>query len=108
MKNKYGFPLKEYKIISKLNTPKKIQDFLDKLDYNLEKKGETYFSPHMVLKEKMANCFEAALFAAATLRVHGYPPLIIDLTSVRDTDHLIAVFKKNGFGVQLENLNILP
>jgi len=97
MKNKYGFPLKEYKIISKLNTPKKIQDFLDKLDYNLEEKGETYFSPHMVLKEKMANCFEAALFAAAALRVHGYPSLIIDLTSVRDTDHLVAIFKKSRF-----------
>jgi len=48
------------------------------------------------LREKKANCIEGAVFAAAALRFHGHPPLIADLTSVRDDDHIIAVFKKNG------------
>ena len=99
MKSKFGFSKKECRIFSKLDTPKKIQDFLDKLDYNIEKKEETYFSPLMVLRKKKANCIEGALFAAAALRFHGYPPLIVDLTSGRehDTDHIIAIFKINGY-----------
>jgi hypothetical protein len=96
MAQKFGFSAKECKILSKLDTPKKIQDFLDGLEYNLEEKGETYYSPRLVLKNKTANCFEAAIFAAAALRFHGYPPLVIDLTSsADDTDHVLAVFKKN-------------
>jgi len=97
MKTKFGFSDKECKILSKLDTPKKIQDFLDGLEYNLEKKGETYYSPHMVLKNMTANCLEAAIFAAAALRFHGYPPLVIDLiSSADDHDHVLAVFRHNG------------
>jgi len=97
MKNKFGFSSKECKILSKLNNPKKIQDFVDKLKYNLEEKRETFFSPRKVLRENKANCIEGAVFAAAALRFHGYPPLIVDITSVRDDDHIIAVFKINGY-----------
>ena len=32
------------KVFRKLNTPQKIQDFLDRLPFNFEKKGETYLS----------------------------------------------------------------
>jgi len=97
MKRIFGFSPKECGILSRLNTPKKIQDFLDKIDYNLEEKDETCFSPRKVLREKKANCIEGAIFAAAALRFHGYSPLIVDLTSVRDDDHLLAVFKQKGY-----------
>ena len=30
----------------------------------------------------------------AALRVHGHPPLIVDLEAVRDDDHIIAVFRQ--------------
>ena len=96
MKRNFGFSPKECKILSKLNNPKKIQDFLDKIEYNLEEEGETCFSPKKVLNEKKANCIEGAIFAAAALRFHGYPPLIVDLISVRDDDHIIAVFKQGN------------
>jgi hypothetical protein len=96
MKNKFGFSSKKCKILSKLNSPKKIQDFVDKLKYNLEEDGETFFSPRKVLRENKANCIEGAVFAAAALRFHGFPPLIVDLISIRDDDHIIAVFKING------------
>jgi hypothetical protein len=96
-KSKFGFSEKEQRILSKLDTPKKIQDFLDKLAYNLEEKGETFYSPRNVIKHRKANCIEAAVFAAAALRFHGYPPLIVDLTSsARDDDHEVAVYRHNG------------
>ena len=54
----------ELKIFKKLNTPIKIQDFLDTLSINFEKEGDTNMSPRQVLKHKKAHCFEGALFAA--------------------------------------------
>lgn len=76
------------------NKPILIQEFLDGIPYNT--KGDTK-SPSRVLREKTAHCFEGALFAAAQLRTIGFPPLIVDLRAVNDDDHVIAVFKKNGF-----------
>ena len=36
------------------------------------------------------------MFAAAALRGLGYPPLLVDFEAVRDSDHVIAVYRKNG------------
>lgn len=36
------------------------------------------------------------MFAAAALRVLGFPPLVWDLEAVNDTDHVLAVFKVRG------------
>lgn len=99
MKTGYdGFSADELRLLSSLNTPVKIQDFLDGIDYNLELEGETCMSPLRVLRTGKANCIEGALFAAAALRFHGRKPLIADLTSVRDDDHVIAIFKHGGIG----------
>lgn len=49
------------------------------------------------MKEGTAHCFEGALYAAAALRFLGYLPLIVDLTAHNDDDHVIAVYKINGF-----------
>jgi hypothetical protein len=95
-RNMLGFSKKERRIFSRMNTPKKIQDFTDRLPYNLEEKGDTCYSPRKVLREKKANCIEGAVFAAAALRFHRFPPLIVDLTSVRDDDHILAVYKIDG------------
>jgi len=83
------------KLLRKLSTPEKIQKFLDDLPYNKEKNGETCRSPRLVLENNTAHCFEAALFAAAALRANGRPPLILDLASVRDDDHVIAIYRAN-------------
>src|SRR5438270_9665477 len=77
-----------------LDTPPKIQRFLDRITYNLEAGGDTFRSPRRVLSDRTANCIEGAVLAAAALRVQGAPPLIMDLTAVRDEDHVIAVFKR--------------
>jgi len=92
----FGFLPSETRILSKLRTPIRIQRYLDSIDYNLGKREETCLSPRMVIRNKKANCIEGAIFAAAALRFHGHPPLIVDLTAVRDDDHIIAVFKRFG------------
>ena len=80
----------------RLNTPVKIQEYLDSVVYNEEVDGETFRSPRRVLRDATANCIEGAVLAAAALRVQGLPPLIMDLTAVHDEDHVVAVFRRRG------------
>src|SRR2546421_9563196 len=86
----------ELQLLRKLSTAEKIQKYLDDLPYNKEKQGETCYSPRLVIRHNTAHCFEGALFAAAALRMQRHPPLILDLESVRDDDHVIAVYRTNG------------
>ncbi|HEV8146356.1 MAG TPA: hypothetical protein VGP79_08250 [Bryobacteraceae bacterium] len=84
----------ERKIFRRLSTPARIQAFLDhELGYNLEPDGDTCYSPRRVLRDRVAHCMEGALFAAAALRMLGYPPLLVDLEAVRDSDHVLAVYR---------------
>jgi len=80
----------------RLGTPAKIQQYLDDIPYNTEDDRETFRSPRRVLRDRTANCIEGAVLAAAALRVGGDPPLIMDLTAVRDEDHVIAVYRRRG------------
>jgi len=92
-----GFTRSELQVLKTLNRPGKIQDFLETaVGYNKEKDGETCRSPRRVLRDKLAHCMEGALFAAAALRVNGYPPLLVDLLAENDDDHVLAVFAVNG------------
>src|SRR2546422_9535383 len=77
----------------RLDTPAKIQQFLDAIPYNVEADGDTFRSPRRGLRDRTANCIEGAGLAAAALRGQGHPPLIMDLTAVRAEDHVIAVFR---------------
>lgn len=87
----------EIKILRKLNTPVKIQDFLDQLKLNFEENGETCMSPRRVLRERKAHCMEGAMLAAAALEFHGKKPLVIDLRAERpDDDHIVTVFRKGN------------
>ena len=86
-----------HKLLRNLSTPERIQKFLDDLPYNKEKEGETCRSPRLVVEHNTAHCFEGALFAAAALRASNRPPLILDLEAVRDDDHVIAVYRTNGY-----------
>ena len=86
----------EQQVFGRLSSPWKIQRYLDELPYNKEKGGETCRSPRRVIRDGTAHCFEAALFGAAALRVNGEPPLILDLESVRDDDHVISIYRMDG------------
>ena len=88
-----SFTPAELRFLRSLSTPHKIQKFLDALPYHL---ADTAFSPRLVLRERTAHCLEGAIFAAAALRINGYPPLLLDFEAVRDTDHVIAPFQEKG------------
>jgi hypothetical protein len=87
------------KILRSLNTPKKIQDFLNTLG---ARKENTHIvrSPHRAMRDGNANCMEGALIAAAALRFSGARPLLLDLKvgkkNTKDVDHVVALFKQNG------------
>jgi hypothetical protein len=44
----------------------------------------------------MAHCLEAALVAATILEQHGYPPLLLDLESQNNLDHVLFLFRERG------------
>jgi len=92
-----GLSPRELRTLAALKTPERIQRFLDtEIAYNKEPDGDTLRSPRRVLRDRVAHCFEGALLAAAALRVQGDPPLLLDLESVRDDDHVLAVFRRGG------------
>jgi hypothetical protein len=92
-----GFNRAELAVLRRLKTPAQLQHFLDHdIGYNKEKDGDTCRSPRCVLRDRIAQCMEGALFAAAALRVQGFPPLLLDLEAVHDDDHVLAVFRQRG------------
>jgi hypothetical protein len=94
--SRYGLSPAEWKLLKTLPRPDRIQRFLDdEIAYNLEPDGPTCFSPRLALRRMTAHCMEGALLAAAALRVQGRRALLLDLESVRDDDHVLAVFQ-NG------------
>ena len=87
----------ETKLFQKLNTPAKIQDFLETLRTNPETHGDTFHSPRIVLQKKQAHCIEAATLAAAIWQFHGHKPQLVTLKATHpDLDHVIAIFKARG------------
>ena len=88
-----SFTPSERRALRSLNTPEKIQGFLDKIPYHL---ADTAWSPRRVLRERTAHCLEGAVFAAAALQLNGHLPLILDLEADNDTDHVIAVYRQAG------------
>ena len=95
----------ERRFMAQLNSPTKIQAFLDQLSYSRE---ETYRCPLRVLRERTAHCFDGALFAAAALSRLGHPPLILELLpNDRDDDHLLALYKRSGHWGALAQSNFV-
>jgi hypothetical protein len=90
----FGMTPRELVRLRALSSPARIQRFLDDLTYDAS--GRHCRSPRRVLREGQVQCLDAALFAAAALRVHGHPPLVFDLEADRDDDHVIAVYRSHG------------
>jgi hypothetical protein len=92
-----GFNPRELALFRRLKTPYMIQRFLDEeIVYNKEPEGITSRSPRRVIRDRVAQCMEGAMFAAAALRMIGHPPLLWDLEATRDDDHVLAVFRERG------------
>ena len=113
------FTKKEIALIQKLNTPAKVQDFLNRLPFNFEEparnassiasaggKGATLKSPIMTLREGNAHCMEGAILGAYILSNHGHKPLILHLKTTKgDFDHVVGLFKENGYWGALSKTN---
>ena len=83
----------ELALFKKLGRPIEIQRWLNRIAYDPEYATS---SPRLVIRDRKANCFEGAIFAAAALRETGHPPLLVDIRSWNDDDHVLAVFKERG------------
>ncbi len=88
----------ERKLFKKLNTPNKIQDYLDAMPNNVLNSNEhTMRSPRRVMRDRKAHCMEGAMLAAAALAYHGRPPILLGLEATEnDYDHIVALFKEDG------------
>jgi hypothetical protein len=83
----------ERAILTPLDAPAKIQDYLDGIPYTTD--HQTH-SPRRVMRDGHAHCTEGAYFAAAALRFHGHPPLVLNLRADNDDDHVLAVYRWRG------------
>jgi hypothetical protein len=84
----------DFSLPAGLSSPAAIQAFLDEVPYSAD---PFYRCPARVLRDRKAHCFDGALLAAAALRPLGFPPLIVDMLPERDDDHILAIFKVEGF-----------
>ena len=88
-----GWTSQEIRALRALRSPAGIQRALDAMPYHL---ASTAWSPRRVLAARTAHCLEGAIFGAAALRVLRFPPLLLDLEAVQDTDHVLAVWRERG------------
>ena len=76
-----------------------MQQWLNNLPYNMERRGETLRSFRGVVRAGTAHCLEAALAAAVILEQHRYPPLVLSFESIDLLDHVIFVYRgPRGWG----------
>lgn len=86
---------RDYARLARLDTPPRIQAFLNALPANYEPDGETLRSVAGVLRHRVAHCIEGALVAACALWIHGEPPLVVHLDcAAHDNPHVIALFRR--------------
>ena len=107
----FNLTKKELAIFRRLDSPREIQNFIDKFPIKYEKRGETYMSPRRVLKTKKMHCMEGAVLAAAALWLNGEEPLLLDLKIKPGgrghlaEDHVVALYKRNGYWGAISKTN---
>lgn len=96
----------EHRVLARLDTPQKIQTFLDRLPANFSLGGDTAMSPRRVLKARLAQCAEGAMFAAAALAYHGQRAWLMDIQALpSDHDHIVTLFKERGLWGAISKTN---
>lgn len=91
------FDANERAVLRRLNTPVRIQDFLETLPYSFDHGRDMLRSPRRVLRERTAHCIEGALLAAAALYTNGIQPMLLDVRSTPDDlDHVVTLYRAYG------------
>jgi hypothetical protein len=90
-----GLTRAEFAILRRLDTPQKIQLFVNAIPANHEIGGETILSVRQVLRQRRAHCIEGAFVAACGLWIHGKPPLVMFMDcDASDFPHVLALFRR--------------
>src|SRR5438132_13258310 len=90
-----GLTRAEFALLRRLNTPQKIQLFVNAIPANHEIGGETILSVRQVLRQRRAHCIEGAFVAACALWIHGKPPLVMFMDcDASDFPHVLALFRR--------------
>ena len=104
-----GLSAGEFRRLRALDTPQKIQRFLNGITVNHELDGETILSVREVLRQRRAHCIEGAFLAACALWMHGDPPLLMHLDcDISDYPHVIALFRRRGYWGAISKTNGAP
>ena len=104
-----GLARGEFALLERLDTPHRIQAFLNAIPINHEIGGETVLSVREVLRQRRAHCIEGAFVAGAALWIHGEPPLLMHLDChISDFPHVIAVFRRAGGWGAISKTNGAP
>ena len=89
------FTRREWALVQSLDTPRKVQRWLNDLPYNHERRVETLRSFRTVIRTGSAHCLEAALAAAVILEQHGYPPRVMSIESKDWLDHVVFLYRQD-------------
>jgi hypothetical protein len=100
-----GLTPAEFAVLQRLDTPRKVQDFVYGLKQNFELGGETCLTVREVLRTRRAHCIEGAMLAACAFWVHGEPPLLLDMRAVHDFDHVVALYRRHGYWGAISKTN---
>ena len=73
-----------------------MQRWLESLPYNREEHGETLHTFRGVVRANKVHCLEGALCAATILEQHGFPPILADMESQDDLDHVVLLFRRGS------------
>ena len=96
----------ETRLFARLDSPQKIQTYIDRLPANFEPDGDTLMSPRRMMKARVAHCAEGAMFAAAVLAYHNHDAWLMDIRSLpSDHDHVITLFKQRGLWGAISKTN---
>jgi len=90
------FRAREWSLIRRRRTPEAVHSWLRSLPYNYELDGETLRTFRAVAGLDTAHCLEAALTAATIMEQHGDPPLLLDMESIDELDHVVFIFRRQG------------
>ncbi|HKS86804.1 MAG TPA: hypothetical protein VJR71_15085 [Pseudolabrys sp.] len=97
---------REHRLFAGLDTPQKIQNYLDRMPVNFSLDGDTAMSPRRTIAANMAHCAEGAILAAAALAYHGRRPLLMDIRALpSDQDHIITLFQERGLWGAISKTN---
>src|SRR5690606_6565324 len=104
-----GLDAREFAALRRLDSPLKVQAWLNATPVNHEPDGETVLSVREVLRQRRAHCIEGAMFAACALWIQGEPPLVMHLDCHEsDYPHVIALFRRAGCWGAISKTNGAP